>query len=294
MATLFLLAAARFGEAAKLAPAPPSSDASLISLIFDIVLLRGKLITLCVMCGYALFVALKVRALGPRNAFWGVSFVRTLLGAFGGGIVVPICLGMPPGPMANDMVVTAALVGWYIAQRSPGDLGFRVLGPSGLPTARLLVLLAFETFRANFVISMTDLAARTLKPSLFATPLWGPLLCGAMAGSFGNFLPFDKGLAPIDKGFSWPMISAFSIAALYLALMHEPTIGPAIWAACAPSFERSAETCRVGAVAFLCTVGVLQETLMGPSWHPLQPLTALLSAVVPPVVAESPTKAKAS
>lgn len=264
--------------------------------------------------------AAQVRALGPRNAFWGVSFVRTLLGAFGGGIVVPICLGMPPGPMANDMVVTAALVGWYIAQRSPGDLGFRcaasaarrraalqpaltarrphargrVLGPSGLPTARLLVLLAFETFRANFVISMTDLAARTLKPSLFATPLWGPLLCGAMAGSFGNFLPFDKGLAPIDKGFSWPMISAFSIAALYLALMHEPTIGPAIWAACAPSFERSAETCRVGAVAFLCTVGVLQETLMGPSWHPLQPLTALLSAVVPPVVAESPTKAKAS
>lgn len=154
---------------------------------------------------------------------------------------------------------------------------------------RLLVLLTFETFRANFVITMTELAAATLKPTLFAVPLWGPLLAGSMAGSFGNFLPFDKGLTPIEAGFSWPMLSAFAIAAAYLALMHEPTVGPKLWTLGAPTLERSAETCRVAAVAFLCIVGLLQETVMGPSWHPLKPLTAFLSAIVPPVVQETPS-----
>lgn len=154
-----------------------------------------------------------------------------------------------------------------------------------------MILLCFETFRANFVCSMVDLAASSLKPSLFDFALWGPLLAGSMAGSFGNFLPFDKGLAPIEAGFSWPMLSAFAVSAAHLALMHSP-LSLLLWAAVAPALERSADTCRVAAVAFLCAVGLLQETVMGPSWHPLKPLTALLSAVVPPVMQEAPAKVK--
>lgn len=268
-----------------------------VSLLTDILLLRSKRITFCVMCGYAFWIALKVRTIGPRNAFWGVSFLRTLLGAFGGGIMVPLCMGKPPGPMANDMVVSAALVAWYLAQRSPGDVVWTIFGPKGSTSARLMVLLTFELFRANFIISMTELGMATLKPAgsaLFSMPLWGPLLCGAMGGSFGNFLPWDKGLSPIESGFSWPMISAFAIAAANVTLLHEPTLGPLIWSTAAPTLSASVETVRVCAVAFLWSVAVLQETVMGATWHPLKPLTTILSAIVPPVVDDVPVKAKSS
>mmetsp|Transcript_15037 Transcript_15037/g.38171 ORF Transcript_15037/g.38171 Transcript_15037/m.38171 type:complete len:304 (+) Transcript_15037:50-961(+) len=291
-----LAAAAKKVPDAVPAAASVMGDVPVLSTLVDIALLRGATVMFCIMVGYATWAALKVRGLTPRNAFWGVTFLRGLLAAFGGGIVVPICLGKPPGPFANDMVVSAALVAWFIVQRFPGDYGFRLLGPKGILPLRLLCLFAFETFRANFVITMTELAFQTLKPSFFSIPLWGPLLAGSMAGSFGNFLPFDKGLGPIETGFSWPMISAFFISSTYLCLMHVPVVADPMWKGASfgiPNCERSAETVRVLSVGFLCVVGLLQETGMGPTWHPLKPLTSLLSAIVPPIVEEGPSaKAK--
>jgi hypothetical protein len=60
-----------------------------------------------------------------------------------------------------------------------------------------------------------------------------------------------------------------------------------IWAVAAPGVERSVEAMRIGAVCVFVTVTLLQETVMGVTWHPLKPLTAALDVLVPAVIDET-------
>jgi len=269
------------------AAAASEAGASLFSPLVPYLTLQAPHSFLVVAVGYALWVSLKVRAASPREAFWGLTFLRTLVGAFGGGIMVPLCLGKPPGPMGNDAVVTAALIAWYLAHRCPGDFVYELCREQGVTALRLIPCVCFEVFRANFIVTCVLLANATLKASLFHIPIWGPLICGSMGGSFGQFLPFDKGLTPVEKGFNWVMLSAFSVACFTHFTLNEPSMGPRIWSAFAPHYERSEATVRVMAVCFLTGVAVVQETALGPAWHPLTPITSLLSMLVEPETSSS-------
>lgn len=150
---------------------------------------------------------------------------------------------------------------------------------------RLGVALLFEVFRVNFVCTVVDVAMATLEPSLFRIPLWGPLICGSMAGSFGQFLPFDKGLSPIVSGFNWVMMSAFTTAASYMALVHVPETRELLWR----GQEVSPDLARLSLFAFLLSGTVGMELGLG---HPLQPVTRLLSLVVAPVLPEEKQEPK--
>jgi len=292
LASLVTLACLTVTQAKRERPAPPPAPKTPWEEAVEVLTLRAPGSLLVFACGYAFWIALKVRATGPRGVFWGVSFLRVLIGGFGGGICVPLCLGKPVGPYANDVVVTAALFGWYLSYRSPMDVAYKYFHHEGIKELHVWMNLIFEVFRSNFIVTCVILANSTLKPSLFHLPLWGPLLAGSMAGSFGQFLPFDKGLAPVEHGFNWLMMSAFTVAAFVHTVLHEPEYGPLVWSVVAPGMDRTESSVRLVVIFFLSSVAVLQHYIFGPQWHPLMPVTRLLSAVVPAYYDEPIHKSK--
>lgn len=58
------------------------------------------------------------------------------------------------------------------------------------------------------MFTFTLAANAAIAPSLFSFPLFGPIMCGTIAGCGGAFLPMNKGLDPIKGGMQYPMISA--------------------------------------------------------------------------------------
>ncbi len=67
----------------------------------------------------------------------------------------------------------------------------------------------YETQRASVVVKLTLAASSKIAPTTFSFPLFGPIMCGAIAGCGGAFLPMNKGLDPIASGLQPPMMTAF-------------------------------------------------------------------------------------
>lgn len=116
---------------------------------------------------------------------------------------------------------------------------------------QIVVILFYEALRAKVVATLTIGAASAIAPSSFSFPVFGPIICGTIAGCGGEctfslycvgtaevnhcaanhiltpkinhapgaFLPLNKGLDPIANGMQTPMITAFTGAtALHLFL----------------------------------------------------------------------------
>lgn len=85
--------------------------------------------------------------------------------------------------------------------------------------AQMVVILFYEMIRAKVVTTFTVGAAAAIAPSTFSFPVFGPIMCGTIAGCGGAFLPLNKGLDPIASGMQTPMITAFTGAtAMHLFL----------------------------------------------------------------------------
>ena len=72
----------------------------------------------------------------------------------------------------------------------------------------------YETVRAKVVLTFTLAANAAIAPSLFSVAIFGPIMCGAVSGCGGAFLPLSKGLDPIASGMQHPMMSALTGATL--------------------------------------------------------------------------------
>ncbi len=72
------------------------------------------------------------------------------------------------------------------------------------------IIVFYECVRAKVVLTFTIAANSSIASSLFSFPLFGPIMCGTVAGCGGAFLPLNKGLDPIStNGMNPPMITAF-------------------------------------------------------------------------------------
>ena len=76
------------------------------------------------------------------------------------------------------------------------------------PMVKACVIVLYEVIRAKVVLTFTLAANAAIAPSLFAFPLFGPIMCGTVSGCGGAFLPLNKGLDPILKGMQSPMTTA--------------------------------------------------------------------------------------
>lgn len=123
----------------------------------------------------------------------------------GGGIIVPILLNTIPVTLAIDAYPIAIMISYLLHTHFP--ILREVLELS--PIFKAVIILFYETTRCYVVTLFTALAASTIAPTQFSFPVFGPIVCGTIAGCGGMFLPFNKGLAPIEgTGLAPPMFSA--------------------------------------------------------------------------------------
>lgn len=81
------------------------------------------------------------------------------------------------------------------------------------------IILMYEALRAYVVVSLTSAAGNAIPASQFSFPIFGPIVCGAIAGCGGQFLPLDKGLDPLKNGLAPNMLSALIAAAFFHLFM---------------------------------------------------------------------------
>jgi hypothetical protein len=139
-----------------------------------------------------------------------------ILQCTGGGIIVPILINYIPVPIGQDsypIIITCSFVLHYyfpflrdVTRQSP------------ILQGTFIVL--YETMRAAVVVKFIQLAHRHIPPSEFSIPVFGPIICGTIAGCGSYFIPFHKGLDAIKDGIPSAMISAFIAAVAYHCLVH--------------------------------------------------------------------------
>lgn len=139
------------------------------------------------------------------------KFVNMILACTGGGIFVPIFLNIVPVPLAQDAYIIAILTSFIIHTYAP--ILREVLTKSGIFLFAGVV--SYETLRSFVVCSLTAAAGKVIAPSQFEIPIFGPIICGTVAGCGGAFLPLNKGLEPIKGGLAPPMLTAAVGAAGY-------------------------------------------------------------------------------
>lgn len=129
----------------------------------------------------------------------------------GGGILVPIFLNGIPVPLANDGLPICIIIGYALHHYFP--VVREIVSQSKILTVSFIIL--FETFRASVAVGLIGLATKSIPPSVWGFPVFGPIFCGGIAGCGGAFLPLNKGLDPIKSGMATPMVSALTGAAVY-------------------------------------------------------------------------------
>lgn len=90
------------------------------------------------------------------------------------------------------------------------------------PVFKAVCIILYETMRAFVVTKMTKAAGAAIAPSDFESmAVFGPIICGGIAGCGGAFLPFDKGLKAIEStGLQDNMLTALVAATFYNFFMH--------------------------------------------------------------------------
>uniref|UniRef100_A0A7S2S6J3 Uncharacterized protein n=1 Tax=Eucampia antarctica TaxID=49252 RepID=A0A7S2S6J3_9STRA len=208
-----------FGRGNKDASATAVEDGSawiVNNLFADFVLMNTQETLYMCMIGYTFLHGCKVFASVDKAASTSFKFVAMMMACTGGGIIVPIFLNIVPVPLANDSYPIAILISFLLHLYFP--ILREVVGLSGIVKALLVVL--YEALRALVVIKLTYAAGTIIPASCFSFPVFGPIICGAIAGCGGAFLPFNKGLDPIKNGLAAPMVTALMASTCFHLFTH--------------------------------------------------------------------------
>lgn len=176
----------------------------------EFVLMPNLPITFMCMLGYSFFGGVKVFTGAPATSSTSFKFVNLIMTCTGGGIMVPIFLNGVPVPLANDYFIIAMMMSFALHHYFPVLREVYKISP----IFKVWIIVLFETFRSSVVFKLTTLAATKIPGSISSFPLFGPIMCGAVAGCGGAFLPLNKGLEPIKNGLASPMFTAMVAAAV--------------------------------------------------------------------------------
>jgi len=156
------------------------------------------------------------------------DFVQCLIGAVGGGILVPIFLNGTPVPIANELFLVLLVVVFVLFKNVPI---LREIS-TGSTTFKLFIAFLSETFRANVVcgaVTATVNVVGTTNGVVCSFPLLAPILCGGLAGCGGGFMPLSKGLSPLDNGLNSKQLTALVGAAFYhVYISTQAPLSPAL------------------------------------------------------------------
>ena len=131
---------------------------------------------------------------------------------------MPIFVNSIPVPLSTDAYPIAIMYSFLLHQYIP--MLREVVSLS--PVFKAVCICLYETMRAFVVCKMTAAAGKAIAPSDFESmAVFGPIMCGGVAGCGGAFLPFDKGLKAIETaGLADNMLTALVAATFYNFFMH--------------------------------------------------------------------------
>lgn len=137
---------------------------------------------------------------------------------FGGSQLVPLFINAIPVTLSTDAYPIAIMCSFLLHQYIPMLREIVSLSP----VFKALCIILYETMRAFVVVKMTYAAGKAIPPSDFESmAVFGPIMCGGIAGCGGAFLPFDKGLKAIESsGLQDNMLTALVAATFYNFFMH--------------------------------------------------------------------------
>jgi len=156
-----------------------------------------------------------------KDFYWAKALVITGISAFGGGFLAPICVGHVPVPFMEEFFLWTCVVTWYITHNVPvfSDL---LTAFMNTPASEVIFTIFFNIFKIQQTVGNLELAAKAVKAeellphsAYFPFAIAGPLVCGFFGGTGGAFLPFDKGLQPIEDGKAWNLRAAFFCPIIY-------------------------------------------------------------------------------
>ena len=132
--------------------------------------------------------------------------------------LVPIFINSIPVPLSTDAYPIAITCSFLLHQYVP--MLREVVSLS--PVFKAVCICLYETMRAFVVCKMTYAAGKAIAPSDFESmAVFGPIMCGGVAGCGGAFLPFDNGLKAIETGgLADNMLTALVAATFYNFFMH--------------------------------------------------------------------------
>jgi len=153
--------------------------------------------------------------------YWAKALISTALACFGGGFLAPIIVGHCPIPLREETFAWIMVFSWYVTHHIPvvSSTWHRIAQSD---PGRVTITICFGIFKTQQIVGGIELAtnaidAEALEPHSrhFWTPAAGPFLCGFLSGCGGAFMPFDKGLLPIELGKNWSVQSSFIATVIY-------------------------------------------------------------------------------
>jgi len=170
--------------------------------------------------GFMLKVAQDVRE-QVAGFFWPKALATTAIAAFGGGFLAPLIVGHVPVPLREETYFWFLVFAWYVTHHVP-LVSAKWCEVARSPSGSKVLAVLFGIFKTNQIVGAIEVAAKAvdhehLMPHsrYFFVPCAGPLVCGFLGGCGGAFLPFDKGLRPIEEGKQWPVSASFFATVVY-------------------------------------------------------------------------------
>mmetsp|Transcript_61434 Transcript_61434/g.139071 ORF Transcript_61434/g.139071 Transcript_61434/m.139071 type:complete len:245 (+) Transcript_61434:296-1030(+) len=216
-----------------------------------------------------------------KKFFWFSSIARVLMLCYGGSTMIPIMLGSPPAAFMNDAVISITLVSWWLCNCCPGDIFYSTYTSSKL--LRGISGFFFEIARCNVCLIWLKKGHAVIPAGgkYYPIPIWGPLLAGTFAGSFGGFV--HNGLAAVDSEVTWLVQSAAYVTAAYHFAVFDPNLAPLIQGLAAPfvgplAMGSAAWTAAwaplvgAGCALWLAGVAFLQEAVYDKDFNPFSPI----------------------
>jgi hypothetical protein len=170
----------------------------------------------CCMLGYCMFIANNLSQTHWSQKGPLLNFGMLLVVAYGGGFLAPILLGMDahfPFVLAQDFSFLTTGVAFIICRYWSGWADFH---SNALVKGLLAVL--FEAIRAKTLFHWWTVANEIIPKSYFETPVFGPLVIGALGGCGGLVFLFGREFLNSPAPLNWLVVSAL-IASSSLTLL---------------------------------------------------------------------------
>jgi len=162
-----------------------------------------------------------VLSVGAARGGAVASLVACCLAGFGGSLINPALLGVHAPPLEFDAFVLTMTMAWWLQRNI--FFGQQWADFLRSPLVAAIVATGFEIIRCLVMFIWYEKALAILGPS----KLVGPVICGTIGGAGGLFLPWNKGLEPIQIKSPWNLTSAFfCVAAFHYMRLSFPALQP--------------------------------------------------------------------